>query len=87
MELDASNNWNPPGTESTVQHICRALCYASAAEELFGEERLLGFVAANAALPAGRFADALLAELAAWSGASDGTQRDDVTLIVVDLVG
>ena len=55
------------------------------AEELFGEERLLAFVAANGALPVGRFADGLLAEVAAWSGAPDGTQRDDVTLIVVDL--
>ena len=57
------------------------------AEELFGEERLLAFVAANGALPVGRFADGLLAEVASWSGAPDGIQRDDVTLIVVDLAG
>lgn len=60
----------------------------NATEDLYGEERLLGFVAANAALPVGRFADALLAELAGWSGGtSDGTQRDDATLIVVDFQG
>lgn len=58
----------------------------NAVDEQFGEERLFGFIAANGALPAGRFADLLLAELAAWSGASGGAQRDDVTLIVVDLV-
>jgi sigma-B regulation protein RsbU (phosphoserine phosphatase) len=60
----------------------------NATGELYGEERLLAFVAANAALPVGRFGDALLAELAGWSGGtSDGTQRDDVTLIVVDFQG
>ncbi len=59
----------------------------NATGELYGEERLLGFLAANAALPAGRFADALLAELARWSGGSDRLRRDDVTLIVADFQG
>ena len=79
-------------TEFTLEPGDRLLLYTDGiteaeneGEELFGEERLLTFVAANAALPAGHFADALLAEVAAWSGAPDGTQRDDVTLIVVDL--
>lgn len=52
--------------------------------DLFGEERLREAVAAGADLPAGAFADLVLARLAAWSVQSEGF-ADDVTLVVVDV--
>ena len=55
-------------------------------QELFGEERLAGFVAAQEDLPADAFAGALVRDLAAWSGSAAGSQQtDDITLVVVDV--
>ena len=60
----------------------------NAAAEFFGEERLCKFIADNSRLEAGNFADALLEEVAAWSGTSrEEAPRDDVTLVVADFRG
>jgi sigma-B regulation protein RsbU (phosphoserine phosphatase) len=54
------------------------------ADEFFGEERLSEFIAAHEDMAADAFADALLAELAAWSGSGTlSAQTDDITLVVV----
>ena len=54
------------------------------ADEFFGEERLFEFIAAHEDMAADAFADALLAELAAWSGSGTlSAQTDDITLVVV----
>jgi sigma-B regulation protein RsbU (phosphoserine phosphatase) len=59
---------------------------ANSSEEFFGEERLAEFIAAHDNMAADAFADALLAQLAAWSGGgSRGAQTDDITLVVVDV--
>ncbi len=54
--------------------------------ELFGEERFLELLQAGPELPASEFADLVLARLAAWSGREEGF-KDDLTLIVVDVLG
>ncbi|HVC19817.1 MAG TPA: PP2C family protein-serine/threonine phosphatase [Vicinamibacterales bacterium] len=59
---------------------------ATARDEFFGVGRLREFVGGHAALAAGPFADALLQEVARWTGRTDGFD-DDLTLIVVDVVG
>jgi phosphoserine phosphatase RsbU/P len=51
----------------------------------FGIERLLQFVQSNHALPIKHFTDALIDELAGWSGRSPGpNQSDDITLLAID---
>ncbi len=59
---------------------------SNSAEEFFGEERLKAFIEDRAALAADAFADALLERLAQWSGSPRGTQTDDITLVVVDIL-
>ena len=54
------------------------------ADENFGD-RLDARIAAHRHLPVSAFADALLADLRAWTGASDKQQEDDLTLLVVDV--
>jgi sigma-B regulation protein RsbU (phosphoserine phosphatase) len=59
---------------------------SNSSQEFFGEERLAGFITAEADLPADAFADALLSKLAAWSGSAPSSQQtDDITLVVVDI--
>lgn len=56
----------------------------NAADESFGDH-IDSYIAAHRDLPADAFADALLADLYAWTGASEGKrQDDDLTLLVVD---
>lgn len=55
-------------------------------DEFFGEDRLKGFLEERESLAADAFADALLARLAEWSGSSRGTQTDDITLVVADVL-
>jgi len=57
----------------------------NAAEEPFGERRLLEVMAANASGSAGELTTVLLTELAGWQGTA-GVQQDDVTLIAIDLL-
>lgn len=60
----------------------------NAAGDFFGEEHLKEFLAGNGGLSAGRFADALLSNLSAWSGRRTGAPpEDDLTLLVIDLTG
>jgi phosphoserine phosphatase RsbU/P len=59
---------------------------SNSAQEFFGEDRLKAFVEDGDSLAADAFADALLARLAQWSGSSGGTQTDDITLVVVDVL-
>lgn len=60
---------------------------SNAAGEFFGDERLKEFLATHEKLDADAFASALLAKLAAWSGAgSRNAQTDDITLVVVDVL-
>lgn len=57
----------------------------NSAREQFGSSRCLRFLETQTDLPAAPLADALLAELARWSGRTDGrSQEDDITLIAVD---
>ena len=57
----------------------------NSAHTLFGFERLKEFIASNAQLPAGQFADALIRQIFNWSGKpSEETLDDDLTLIVAD---
>lgn len=59
---------------------------SNAAGEFFGDDRLKEFLATHESLDADAFASALLAKLAAWSGAgSRNAQADDITLVVVDV--
>jgi sigma-B regulation protein RsbU (phosphoserine phosphatase) len=59
---------------------------ANLSGDLFGEERFKAFIKEYSHLPADRFADSLLHDLAAWSGRKAGrAQEDDLTLIVVDI--
>jgi serine phosphatase RsbU (regulator of sigma subunit) len=58
---------------------------ADPAQELYGATRFMGFMEKNHALNAERFADALLAEIASWTGRSaDQGQQDDITLLLFD---
>jgi serine phosphatase RsbU (regulator of sigma subunit) len=59
-----------------------------ASGEFFGEERFKEFIQNHEELPAGRFTDALIAHIAAWSGKKPGgVLDDDLTLVVVDVAG
>jgi phosphoserine phosphatase RsbU/P len=54
----------------------------------FGIERLLRFLELNHALPIKNFTDALLNELAVWSGqCPEPTQSDDITVLAIDFKG
>jgi len=58
---------------------------ANAAEEMYGAERFMRFLEVNQRLNAGEFADALLAEIAHWTGRSgEQGQQDDLTVVVFD---
>ena len=60
----------------------------NSAGDFFGEERLKESLSANEGLTAGRFADAFLTNLSAWSGRRTGAPpEDDLTLLVMDLTG
>ena len=52
---------------------------------LFGERRSRAILAAHAADPAARIAEALMAELSRFSG--DAPRADDLTLVVVKRAG
>jgi phosphoserine phosphatase RsbU/P len=58
---------------------------ANSAEEMYGAERFMRFLESNKSLNAGQFADALLAEIARWTGQSgEQGQQDDLTLVLFD---
>jgi phosphoserine phosphatase RsbU/P len=58
---------------------------ANPATEEFGIARFMSFIETNNHLKADGFAEALLNELSQWTGqASEFTQQDDITLLVVD---
>ena len=58
---------------------------ANAAEEMYGAERFMRFLEINKSLDAGQFADALLAEIARWTGQTgEQGQQDDLTLVLFD---
>lgn len=62
-----------------------ALEAKNAAHEEFGASRFISFLEAHSDLAAAPLLAAFLAELAHWSGESDGcAQEDDITLIAVD---
>jgi serine phosphatase RsbU (regulator of sigma subunit) len=58
---------------------------ANAAQEEYGRARLAQFLEARRNLAAPQLADALLAEIAQWSGHGSGHQSDDITLVVIDI--
>lgn len=61
---------------------------SNASEEEYGLERLKKFLACEHALEANKFAEALIAELARWSGGPEGKARqDDITLLTIDFTG
>jgi phosphoserine phosphatase RsbU/P len=58
---------------------------ANPAQKMFGDERFMRFLESNEALNAGKFADALLSEVAGWTGQSgEQGQQDDLTIVVFD---
>jgi sigma-B regulation protein RsbU (phosphoserine phosphatase) len=58
----------------------------NAAQEEYGKTRCREFMTKRRELPAANFADALLSDIAAFSGqASAGAQEDDITLLVLDI--
>jgi phosphoserine phosphatase RsbU/P len=58
---------------------------ANPAEEMYGEDRLMGFMENHHALNAEQFADAFLSEIASWSAQLAGqSQQDDITLLLFD---
>jgi sigma-B regulation protein RsbU (phosphoserine phosphatase) len=57
----------------------------NAAQEEYGKKRCAEFVRDKRELPAEEFADALLADVARFSGRDARTQEDDITLLVLDL--
>ena len=58
---------------------------ANPARELYGTDQFMQFIDSNRALDTGPFADALLAEIAKWTGQSaEQSQQDDITLLVID---
>jgi phosphoserine phosphatase RsbU/P len=58
---------------------------ANPAQEMYGADRFMRFLEINNSLKADQFADALLAEIARWTGQSaDRGQQDDVTLLLFD---
>jgi phosphoserine phosphatase RsbU/P len=56
----------------------------NAAGEEFGNERLRDFLAAHASSPASLFCEALVAQIAKWTGVAGGPAHDDMTVVVVD---
>jgi sigma-B regulation protein RsbU (phosphoserine phosphatase) len=57
----------------------------NAAREEYGKTRCREFMAKRRDLSAPKFADALLSDIAAFSGAAAGAQEDDITLLVLDI--
>ena len=58
---------------------------SNSAQELYGTDRLLRFIEYNKSLAADPFADALIAEIANWTGLpGDQGQQDDITLLLFD---
>jgi sigma-B regulation protein RsbU (phosphoserine phosphatase) len=58
----------------------------NAAQQEYGKVRCEEFLKNQRELPAGEFADALLANVASFSGhATAGTPEDDITLVVLDI--
>lgn len=58
---------------------------ANPAQKMYGDERFMQFLESNKALNAGNFADALLSDVAAWTGQSgEQNQQDDLTIVVFD---
>ena len=58
---------------------------ASPADEMYGASRLMDFLQNNKVLTAHEFADALVTEIAHWSGqSSDQGQQDDITVLLFD---
>jgi phosphoserine phosphatase RsbU/P len=58
----------------------------NAAQQEYGEVRCGEFLKSHRELPADELADALLADVASFSGHdSAGTQEDDITLVVLDI--
>ena len=58
---------------------------ANPARELYGTDQFMQFIDSNRVLDTGPFADALLAEIAKWTGQSAAqSQQDDITLLVID---
>jgi serine phosphatase RsbU (regulator of sigma subunit) len=58
---------------------------ANPAQKMYGDERFMQFLESNKALNAGNFADALLSDVAAWTGKSgEQNQQDDLTIVVFD---
>jgi len=58
----------------------------NAAQQEYGKVRCEEFLKSHGELPADEFADALLGDVASFSGHSTaGTQEDDITLVVLDI--
>lgn len=57
---------------------------ADASEQQYGIDRIVRYIESNHALPADKFADAFVAEIAAWSDQTNLGQQDDITLLVFD---
>lgn len=58
---------------------------ANPAQKMYGEERLMRFLENNKALNGGEFADALLSEIAVWTGQpGEQNQQDDVMIVMFD---
>src|ERR1700739_552589 len=58
---------------------------ANPAQKMYGDERFMRFLESNEALNGGKFADALLSEVAGWTGQSgEQSQQDDLTIVVFD---
>jgi serine phosphatase RsbU (regulator of sigma subunit) len=58
---------------------------ANPSQELYGLDRFMHFMETHPSFKASQFTDALIAEIANWTGQSvDQGQQDDITLLVVD---
>jgi phosphoserine phosphatase RsbU/P len=58
---------------------------ANPAQKMYGDERFMRFLESNEALNGEKFADALLSEVAGWTGQSgEQSQQDDLTIVVFD---
>jgi sigma-B regulation protein RsbU (phosphoserine phosphatase) len=58
---------------------------ADPAQNMYGDQRFMQFLESNKTLNAGEFSDALLAEIAGWTGQSgEQNQQDDLTIVVFD---
>ena len=73
-----------PG-DRQVLYRDRILEAANSPEQMYGAERFMRFLESNKSLNAGQFTDALLAEIARWTGqSSEQGQQDDLTLVLFD---